>query len=257
MRKNSRPQDYRKYHMGKRECAGALLLSAGATGMLAFFFYRSLWAVLPLSGVGLLCFRCLLRKKRKKIREELVVQFREGILAVATLLQAGYSAENAFVECYQDMVLLYGEHGLLCRELRLVRRGLCLNVPLERLLEDFAARSGCEEVGQFAQVFALAKRSGGNMSQVIRNAAELIGKRVELRQEMRTLLGGRRMELNIMRGMPFGILLYVGLGNPGYFAPLYHNPQGIAVMSGCLLAYLTAYFLGEEVMDRMEAEMAV
>ena len=213
MRKNSRPQDYRKYHMGKRECAGALLLSTGATGMLAFFFYRSLWAVLPLSGVGLFCFRCLLRKKRKKIREELVAQFREGILAVATLLQA--------------------------------------------LLEDFAARSGCEEVEQFAQVFALAKRSGGNMSQVIRNAAELIGKRVELRQEMRTLLGGRRMELNIMRVMPFGILLYVGLGNPGYFAPLYHNPQGIAVMSGCLLAYLTAYFLGEEVMDRMEAEMAV
>lgn len=256
MKKNLRRQDYRKCYFGKGECVWAVLLSAGATGVLAFFFYRSLWAVLPLSGVGFFCFCSLCRKKQKRMQEELVAQFKEGILAVATLLQAGYSAENAFVDCYQDMTLLYGEDGLMCRELRLIRRGLSMNIPLEELLEDFATRSGCEEVEQFAQVFALAKRNGGNMSQIIRSTATLIGKRLELRQEMRTLLGGRRMELNIMRVMPFGILLYVGLGNPGYFAPLYHNLQGITVMSICLLIYLAAYFLGEEVMGRMEAQMA-
>lgn len=257
MRKSLGQQDYHKYCFGKGELFETILLSAGATGVLAFFFYRSLWAVVPLSGVGVLCFCSLRRKKQQRLQEELVAQFRESILAVATSLQAGYSAENAFMDCYQDMALLYGEGSLICGELKLMKRGLCLNIPLEELLEDFAVRSGCEEVEQFAQVFGLAKRNGGNMSQVIRSAASLIGKRVELRQEMRVLLGGRRMELDIMRGMPFGILLYVGLGNPGYFDPLYHNLQGIAVMSGCLLAYLLACFLGEEVMGRMEAEMAV
>lgn len=63
------------------------------------------------------------------------------------------------------------------------------------------------------------------------------------------------MEFMIMKLMPFGILLYVGIGNPGYFEPLYHNLTGGAVMTGCLAVYLGAYFLGETVMDRIEAQL--
>ena len=46
------------------------------------------------------------------MREELASQFRECILSVATLLQAGYSVENAFLECRQDMALMYGEESI-------------------------------------------------------------------------------------------------------------------------------------------------
>ena len=141
MRKSLGQQDYHKYCFGKGELFKTILLSAGATGVLAFFFYRSLWAVLPLSGVGVLCFCSLRRKKQQRLQEELVAQFRESILAVATSLQAGYSAENAFVDCYQDMALLYGEGSLICVELKLMKRGLCLNIPLEEQI----GRASCRE----------------------------------------------------------------------------------------------------------------
>ena len=127
---------------------------------------------------------------------------------------------------------------------------------LEGLLVDMARRSGCEEIGQFAQIFALAKRNGGNMAQIIRNSAGQIGGRIELRQEIRMLLGGKKMELTIMKIMPFGILLYIDVGNPGYFDFLYHNFIGIAVMTGCLSLYLGAYLLGEHIMKGIMAEMA-
>lgn len=252
MKISSGQREWRRY----KNTVWMLLVSAAVVIFLALFFYKSLFAVLPLAGVGVLCFRNLSAKEKKRREQELAAQFRECILAVATLLQAGYSAENAFVECRQDMVLLYGEEAMICRELGQLRRGLHINISLEELLADMAKRSGCAEMLQFAQIFALAKRNGGNMPEIIRGSAEVIGRRIELRQEMQTLLSGKRMELMIMRLMPFGILLYIELGNPGYFQVLYHNWKGVLIMTGCLGMYLASYLLGERIMNRLWEEIS-
>ncbi|MCM1192978.1 MAG: type II secretion system F family protein [Butyrivibrio sp.] len=248
------PQDYHRYHWKRRERACAVLASAAVTAFAAYFFYKSPWAILPLLPVGVVFFRKIRRGKGEREREELTEQFRECILAVSTLLGAGYSVENAFLECEQDMVLMYGKDALICRELTVVRRGMNINVSLEELLADFGERSGCEEMVQFAEVFAIAKRSGGNLAEIIRSSAELIGRKAELKREVDTLLSGKRMELNIMKLMPFAILAYVGSANPGYFDILYAGLQGRLIMTGCLGAYIGAWILGELVIRRMKKE---
>ena len=255
MKTNSRPRDYRSYQWKRGELVWTILVCATVTGALAYFFYRSLWAVVPLGAAGVCIFREIRRKKAKKARDQLAEQFRECILSVVSSLQAGYSVENAFLESEKDMELMYGKHSLIGDELIFVRRGLHININLEDLLADIAERSGCGDIGEFAQIFALAKRNGGNMTEIIKNSAGQIGKRIELRQEVQVLLGGKQMELLIMKLMPFGILLYVGMGNPGYFDSLYHNLTGIAIMTGCLAVYSGAYALGESVMSGIEAQL--
>lgn len=245
---NLKRRDYRKYCWKKGEKIKTFFLCAGVTGLLAYFFYRSFLALIPLSGIGVLAFRRIGGLKAERDREELAVQFRDCILAVATSLQAGYSVENAFLECRQDMALMYGEEAMICRELGFLRKGLNINISLEELLRDMADRSGCDDIAQFAQIFALAKRSGGNMAEIIRSSAAQIGKQIELRQEIQMLLGGKKMELTVMKIMPFGILLYIDIGNRGYFDPLYGNLTGAAIMTGCLGLYLGAYLLGEHIM---------
>ena len=244
-------QDYHKYCWKKGERAKAVCLCIGVTGVFAYFFYRSFVAMVPLSAVGVCAFCLISRQKSEKAREDLAVQFRECILAVATSLQAGYSVENAFLECWQDMALMYGEDALICGELNIIKRGLAINISLEVLLDDMAKRSGCEDIAQFARVFSLAKRNGGNMAEIIRSSAALIGKRIGLRQEVRLRMGGKKMELVIMELMPFGILFYVNMGNPGYFDSLYHNLTGIAIMTGCLAVYLASFFLGKYILNKL------
>lgn len=255
MKINLKRQDCHEYRFSKREELEAVILSVAVMGMLAFFFYRSLWAIPALSPIGVFFYRSICRNKEERYKEELTAQFRECILAVATSLQAGYSAENAFMECGSDMKLMYGENAPICRELGIIRRGLHINITLEELLQDFAGRSSCEEINRFAQIFSLAKRNGGNMAAIIRSSATLIGKQIELRQELQTLLSGRKMELNIMKAMPFGILFYISIGNPGYFDMLYHNFAGAAVMTGCLAVYLAASALGDRMLEKMMAEV--
>lgn len=210
--------------------------------------------MLPLLPVGAVFFCKIRRDKGEREREELKEQFRECILAVGTLLGAGYSVENAFLECGQDMELMYGEDALICGELKMVRRGLNINVSLEELLADLGERSGCEEMIQFAEVFVIAKRNGGNLAEIIKSSAELTGRRTELKKEIDAILSGKRMEMNIMRLMPFAVLAYIGSANPGYFDPLYSGLYGRLIMTGCLGAYIGACALGEFVIRRMKRE---
>ena len=112
---------------------------------------------------------------------------------------------------------MYGEHSAMYRELELIRRGMILNITLEELISDLADRSGIEEIEQFSAILNIAKRGGGNVTQIIRTTAEVISNKVETIQEMLTMLQGRRLEQNVMEIMPFGISLYIAAAYPGYF----------------------------------------
>lgn len=219
--------------------------------ILAFFFYRSIWALFPMCLPGYWYF---LREKKRRIandRQQLLLQFRECILAMAAALKAGYGIENALLESLGDMKRLFGERALICRELEQIRRGLQLHIPLEEQLEDLGRRSGQRDISQFAQIFQIARKSGGNLSHIMGHTAEQISSSIDARLEAAAALSGRRMEQRIMRVMPIGILLYIEWSTPGYFDTLYHNVSGILIMTACLCIYLGAYLIGERMLGQI------
>ena len=250
--KSSSARDYRLVKWDFARLVRTVAESAGCVVILAFFFYRSIPAVIPLSVVGLMYFRKKGRSLAVKDRKVLESQFGEAIRNVEAALKAGYSVENAFVQTGRDMEKQYGKDSFICRELEAIRRGMVLNITLEEMLADLAARSGSEAISDFSKVFAIAKRYGGNMPEIISSAAETISLQIETAEEINASLSGRRMELNIMRFMPFGIPAYVGLTSPGYFDSLYGNTTGILLMSGLLLIYLAGFAIGDRVLSKLE-----
>ncbi len=214
---------------------------------LAEVFYSSLLAVpflLPL----LLPF-CL-RKKRiqeEKRCAELVEEFKECMNSVLTGMKAGYSCENAFREAEKEMQFLYGGQSEICKELRLIRGGLDSNVALEALLNEFALRSGSEEIRDFAEVFAIARKSGGNMTEILQRTMSQIQERIDVEREIRILVSSKKLEQVIMDVVPFGIIAYIGISSRGFFDVLYRNPVGIVVMTVCLAVYMAAFWLSEKI----------
>ncbi len=176
-------------------------------------------------------------------------QFKDALLSVSTAMRAGYAAENAFGEAYQDMLLLYGKKSLICHALSQVLSGLQNRRMIEDMLQDLGERSGNEDILEFAGVFRTAKRSGGNMTQILTRTAEVIARRIEVEQEIEVLLSAKKMEAKIMEVVPFFIISYVGITSKGFFDPLYHNPFGIGMMSACLVLYLIAYTLLEKIIN--------
>lgn len=257
MKTSLKRRDYREYLWKPGERLLVVLRAVFVVLLLSYFFYRSLLAALPLALVGVLYYRMQKRKKIKRCREELAEQFKECILSVSASLRAGYAVENAFLESREDMRMLYGEQSIIYQELELIRRGLIINITLEDLLNDLAGRCDDQGIKQFTRIFIIAKRSGGNLTEVFQTTTGMIEQRINTGLEIRTMLSGRQMEQNVMKCMPFGILLYVGISNPGYFDSLYHNWQGMLIMTGCLCLYLAAYFAGDHILKKIEEELAV
>ena len=179
----------------------------------------------------------------------LAIQFRDLLQSVILSLKAGESPENAFRTGREDMIFQYGEGGLITKELTIIENGLESRVPLEELLDAFAQRWAVEEIREFAEVFAIVKRSGGNMVEVLSRTAGLLQERMEVEEEIQVMLGNRKMERQIMDLTPFILVFYVGLTSPGFFDVLYFNPAGIVFMTACLAAYLAAYMLSERILD--------
>lgn len=225
---------------------------SGVSVFFSFFFYESLWGLFITWSVGVWMYQKDKRKKREREKELLLAQFRDCIRTVYDSLKTGYSVENAFLESRKDMVKLHGEKAPICRELEWIRGGLVMNRTIEELMEELGRKSGVEQIGEFAQVFSIAKRSGGNVAGVIATTVQVIHRQVEAKEEARTILAARRMEQRIMSLMPFCIVLYVKLGNPGYFDSLYHNLKGILIMSLCMGVYMAAWSLSERILRRLE-----
>lgn len=257
MKTNTKPPDYSQCTWTPEEHAKAILQCLALMGLFSYFFYRSAWAMLPLSLPGIWCYNHLKRKQIGRRREALLDQFRECILSVATLLQAGYSLENAFLRVRQEMEIVYGRDSDIYRELSFVRSGLHINIAIEDLLDEFARRSACKDITQFAQVVTIAKHSGGDMAEIMANTAKRIGRKIDLQKELQTALGGKRMELNVMKYIPFAILVYISIGNPGYFDVLYHNLTGIIFMTGCLVILLISVLVGEHFLNKIGEAMVL
>ena len=249
MSKNYSPPDYNEYRFEAKEQALYVAEGLLLVALIAYFFYRSWIACIGLMPVLFLFLREKKKELAKKQRQDLSVQFKDLILTVSANQKAGYSIENAFRESYRDMAMLYGEEAIICKELRHIIAGLDNNVVLEQLLYNLGMRSGLPDVVQFADVFLIAKRSGGSMTDILSKTAAVIEQKTETDKEIQLMISAKKMEQKIMNMVPFLIIIYVGSTSKGFFDVLYHNLIGVIVMTVCLGFYLAAYLLSRRIVD--------
>ena len=244
-----KPDQEKKKGIALPENPGFILEGAVLVGIVAYLFYDSPAAAVVLSPLIIPYYRRRSREKQKKDKKELSAQFKEALAAVITALKAGYSAENAFCECRREMAFQFGVKAMITREMERIAKGLENHISLEKLLTDFASRWEVEEISEFAQVFAIARRSGGNLPDILGRTAEIIQDRMEIDMEIDLLLSSRKYEQMIMQGVPFFIIFYLSLSTDGFFNVLYHNAGGVVFMTVCLALYLAAVAISDRIME--------
>lgn len=226
-----------------------MVILLGMLGCLGtgYLFYDSwIGSICLLPAVVILCrWYGAFRKRRQKAH--MLLEFKELLYALAANLRTGYAMENAWIAAGKDIQLLYPQGCLLSGELEMVAAKLHLNVPIEKAVREFAQRSCLEEIDSFAEVLATAKRSGGNLVHMMEKTITVITEKIELEQEIQTMLSGKRLEQRILCGMPILMLLYLRLTNPSYLNCMYHNWIGISIMTVCLAGTGIAAYWGSRI----------
>lgn len=215
--------------------------------IMGYLFYDTWIGGICLSpGAVLLCHFYSRWKERRK-KKQTLLEFKELLYTLSANLKTGYSVENAWLGARKDMSLLYPQESRIMNELDIIASQLHLNVPIEKAVNAFAERTGLEEIQSFAEVLSTAKRSGGNLVHMMDKTANIIAEKIEVEQEIQTILSGKQMEQRIMCGMPVLMLLYLKLTNPEYLDNMYHNWFGIIVMTFCIIGTGIAAYWGSRI----------
>lgn len=223
---------------------GSLIIFA-----VSYLFYGTWICAILFSPYLIRYIRSWEKQTIKKRQQMFRLQFKEAIQSLSAGLNVGYSVENALREACKDLKGMYRKEEMILKELSYVIRQLQMNVTAETALGEFAARTGDEDVQTFVTVFNMAKRSGGDTMEIIRNAVHQMGEKIDVEREIATVISAKKMELRIMTMIPFAMIVYLRLSFPEFLSVLYGNVAGIIIMSVCLAIYLVAYEVGKRIVE--------
>lgn len=241
--------DYRVYHLSIWEKGICLAKAVGLTVAIAYLFYHHWLGLLFAPFCYWFLKKRAVREGQMAQQEQIATQFLDALRTISASLQASYSMENAWREAEKEVEQLYGKDAIMVREIKEINHSVALNIPIEQLLDQFAERSGNADIMSFAEVFAFAKRSGGNFASIIEETTEHMRAKHDTEREIQVLVASRKLEQRVMNVIPMFILAYLKLTSGGFLDPLYGNPSGILFMTVCLMAYGMTIFLADKILD--------
>ena len=242
-------KDYRIYTFSWKERLVCWIEGMVLNGTVSILFFDSFLAMIP--GVVLVFFyhqekkRRLMRRRIHHLRKEFQCFLNEMIAA----LQTGRSIENAFLEAIKDTEKYLEQETIFVMEMKKIGGSMSVGEPLEKLLLDFSTRSHLEEMEYFAEVFLIGKHSGGNLIGIMKNTIRMLQERMDVEEELYTILTEKQVEFYLMSIIPLVILLYLRIGANQLIQSLYGNITGICMMSLCLLIYGGCYLYGKRILE--------
>lgn len=183
-----------------------------------------------------------------KKKNELNHQFRDMLDALNTSLGAGKNVNDSFIGIYDDLKIQYEKDAFILRELEVVISGIQNNVAIEDVLEDFGRRSDNDDIKSFANVFKISYRKGGNIKEIIRNTHSILNDKMEIAEDIETLVTSNKLEQNIMILMPIALVGVIKLMSPE-FAANFVTPTGIISTTVSIVIFVAAYFIGKSVLN--------
>ncbi len=240
--------DYAVFHAGTSQkvlwyCVGA----AGSACVMWVFYER--WYVSLVAGIigGFLFIPIHTKSVIKKRQNHLLLQFREMLEAISASLSAGKNVTDAFLAAKDDLKIQFAEDADIITEVDIINRGIRNNYRIEKLLDDFAERSGLSDIQNFATVFGTCYEKGGNIKDIIKNTVGIINDKIEIQMEIETMVAGQKNEQNIMMAMPVVfVALLKGMG--GDMIDL-TSASGVLGVTIALVIFVIAYLIGRKILD--------
>ena len=144
---------------------------------------------------------------------------------------------------------MYGKKTDIYKGFSKIVYKLNLNANIEEAFDDFAKECNVEEINNFAEILHYAKRSGGNLIQIIKNTTDTISEKIDVKREINTIISSKQLEQNIMNYVPIFIILYIRISSPEMFTSIYGNLAGIVIMSVCLCVYFVARIIAGKIVN--------
>ena len=258
--------NYKVYYMKPLEKAAYFLIAFFTGAVVGYLFYGGIGsdiygnptklthilnALISISA-GVVCGIAFIPIRTKQIiakkQRMLNTQFRDFLESFNTSLGAGKNVPGSFQSSYEDLKIQYDEGSFILKELEIVLSGLNDNFAIEELLADFGDRSGNEDIGSFANVFKICYRKGGNIKETIRSTHSILNDKMEIGEDIETVVTSNKTEQNLMLVMPVALIGMIKMMSPD-FAANFSTLTGILSTTVAIAMFAFAYYIGRQILD--------
>ncbi len=208
--------------------------------------------VIICGGAGIFAVKAFLpaREKQLMIKRKRIVrqQFIDMLDSLAASIASGNNAAKAFEAARYDLIMQYGDNSYIVNEVTLLLQGQDNFINPDEMLSDFGRRSGIPEILNFAQVFSVSYRKGGDFGRIIRDTYNILYNKINIEHEIETKIAATKNEFSIMLVMPVVIMGMLKMSG-GDFAKSFGTALGAAGVTAGLVCVIAAIFIAKRITD--------
>jgi tight adherence protein B len=176
--------------------------------------------------------RLLVKVKAGRRRARFADQLDDALQLMASSLRAGHSLLRAVDSVSQEAAApMSEEFSRIVNETRVGR-------DLSDALDEVAARMASDDFTWVAQAISIHREVGGNLAEVLDAVGHTIRERNAIRRQVKALSAEGKLSAVVLMALPFGIIGFVSMSNPGYLSTFTESLLGygmLAVGAGMLL----------------------
>ena len=182
-------------------------------------------AVALVLAAGAFCLpRVVVNWLRVRRLERFNLQLLEALPMMANALRAGFSINQAF-ESVEE-----GTDAPMSQEISLFLQQLRVGVSFSEALTALDERVGSEDLTLVCTAIDIARRSGGNLTEIFDSIAETIRARLRIHQHVRTLTAQGRLQGLIIGAMPFLLGIGMAIFKPNLMLPFLGSLVGVVTV---------------------------
>ena len=179
-------------------------------------------AVALVLAAGAFCLpRVVVNWLRTRRLERFNLQLLEALPMMANALRAGFSINQAFESVAE------GTDAPMSQEISLFLQQLRVGVSFSEALAALDERVGSEDLTLVCSAIDIARRSGGNLTEIFDSIAETIRARLRIHQHVRTLTAQGRLQGLIIGAMPFLLGIGMAIFKPNLMLPFLGSLIGV------------------------------
>ncbi|MGK2962503.1 MAG: type II secretion system F family protein [Gemmatimonadaceae bacterium] len=220
-----------------------LMLVSGAAGTLLGLSVRGI-AGFFLTVLGWAGPFLWLRWKQKKRLRDFEQQLPDAIDMLVSAMRAGYSFQAASQFIGEEMIAPLGpEFARFYDEQR-------LGIDVRTALLGMQSRVDSLDLKMFVTSVLIQRETGGNLSEVLSNLADLVRERLTMRSQIQTLIAEPKLSARFLAALPVIVFAVLSLVTPGFFDPMTEEGStGRAVLAGSVVSVIVGYMIMMKIAD--------
>ncbi len=126
-------------------------------------------------------------------------------------------------------------HPIIAKQFEMLRDDLRIGIPFETSMKRLCERVPLKEVRFFAISLTVQQKTGGNLSEIVANLANMLRQRKKIILRIKALSSEAKASALILGSLPIGVAGVLQFVAAGYLEPLFTSTTGHIILGGCAL----------------------